>query len=290
MVGFFAAIDALFVALSSFSAGMAGRARPVTQVLVISSLASLTLVVTAAFACPGKMSQSGLLSGFIAGIVGGVGLILSYRGLAIGPVGAVTAGSQCTSTIMVTLAGAIVHHGISPLRIAALAASLAAIVLVCREPQTGAGSTPPSRRGAGPVYGVLAGFAFGFFIITIGLAPSGAGLWPVAAARFGVMLPIIALVAVVSFRRSARMRAEVPTPARRTSFTAAVLAGLTDGGANIFLTLALATGDLVLVALMGALAPAITALLGRLLLGERLTRMQFAGLSAAVLGGGAAIF
>ncbi|WP_158866218.1 EamA family transporter [Leifsonia sp. AG29] len=289
MTGIFAALDAVFVALSSFSAGVAGRSRPVVQVLLISATASLSLVVPIAFAVPGKASGPALLWGFVAGLVGGLGLILSYRGLAMGPVGAVSAATQCASTIMVTLAGAVVQHGISALRLAALALSLAAIVLICREPRQGTRRVSARRMGAGPVYGALAGLAFGFFIITIGLAPKDAGLWTVAAARLGVLAPVVVVVALVGLRQRGSVPADASNSSRRISFAAAAMAGVTDGAANILLTLALATGDLVLVALMGALAPAITALLGRLLLGERLTAAQLAGLSAAVVGGGAAV-
>lgn len=290
----YALLDATFVAFSSFAAGVAGRHRPVVSVLALASPASLVLVFGAALAMPGIPSWPAGLWGVIAGMVGGVGLIVSYRGLALGPVGAVSAGSQCASTILVTAVGTMMVQGISVLRASGLFASVIAILLICRvgrkTTKAGGGFIGPQ----GPILGVIAGVAFGMFVVLVGMAPRDAGLWVIVFARVTVWA--VVAVSVIATRilptRRTAVAVERPTftnPGRMPGFGASLLAGLTDGAANVFLALALMGDDLVLVALIGVTAPAITAVLGRAVLKEHLNRGQLVGLVLATVGGTSAV-
>jgi drug/metabolite transporter (DMT)-like permease len=74
-----------------------------------------------------------------------------------------------------------------------------------------------------------------------------------------------------------------PDPAPRfPPFLAAVLAGLTDAPATIMFLVALRLGDLAVVSVLSALAPAGTVVLAAILLRERIAFVQWLGLVAAV--------
>jgi drug/metabolite transporter (DMT)-like permease len=73
-----------------------------------------------------------------------------------------------------------------------------------------------------------------------------------------------------------------PWPGRRTGAVAAI--GVLDTAANVLFVYAATLGNLGVVAVLGSLYPVATVLLGRLVLAERLTRPQHAGVVCALAG------
>jgi drug/metabolite transporter (DMT)-like permease len=63
-----------------------------------------------------------------------------------------------------------------------------------------------------------------------------------------------------------------------------VAIGLGDTGANVLLTLASGTGENALVAVLTSLYPVVTVVLARLVLAERLSAVQVAGVASALAG------
>ena len=116
------------------------------------------------------------------------------------------------------------------------------------------------------------------------VAAAGFGLWAVCmaqGARFSVPMTLVVMrvssIAViviglmVTRRRSAVMRADLP-------LLAAI--GASEVGANAAYAAATRTGALSVVAVLASLYPAVTVLLARQLHGERLRRVQLAGITA----------
>ena len=124
---------------------------------------------------------------------------------------------------------------------------------------------------------VLAGAAFGGFFVLLSRTSSAAGLWPLLSAR-------VVSVAVLGSMMLLTGRSLRPTPGIRRLVIAA---GAGDMVADILYLLAVRQGLVSLVAVIVALYPAATVLLAQVVLGERLRRVQTAGLalaaSAAVL-------
>ena len=124
---------------------------------------------------------------------------------------------------------------------------------------------------------VVAGGAFGGFFVLLSRTSSAAGLWPLLSAR----VVSVAVLGSVMFLTGRSLR---PTPGIRRLVIAA---GAGDMIANILYLLAVRRGLVSLVAVIVALYPAATVLLAQVVLGERLRRVQTAGLalaaSAAVL-------
>ncbi len=140
-------------------------------------------------------------------------------------------------------------------------------------------SVPPAQRGL--LYGLAAGAAFGLFFVLVrntGHAVTGwGGLWPLVAAR-GVGT-LVTLAAAASTRvRLLEWRRD------RVALAMALGSGVFDASATVFYVLATRHGLFSLAVVITSLYPAMTVLLARVVLGERMRGMQRAGLVLAALG------
>ena len=88
-------------------------------------------------------------------------------------------------------------------------------------------------------------------------------------------MAVIGAGLLVTRRRAAVARADVPL---------LVAIGASEAGANAAYAAATRTGSLSIVAVLASLYPAVTVLLARQLHGERLQRVQLAGVTATLLG------
>jgi drug/metabolite transporter (DMT)-like permease len=117
--------------------------------------------------------------------------------------------------------------------------------------------------------------ALGVFIYFLGLGGrEGDALSTLVGARVG---PLVTLTA-----GALAFRAHVRVP--RSALAAAAAVGLLDVGANALFALASGHGLLALVAVLGSLYPVMTVLLAHVVLHERLTVVQKAGVALALVG------
>ena len=259
-----------------FLGGLAARRSHVLAVLMLAEGAGAVIALAAAAMSPGLPSLAGLAWGTGAGLIGGLGLIIFYTGLAAGPMRVVAPVSGLVSTVLpvaVALAGgerpgAAVYAG--------ALLCLVAIVLASSERDTSA-TQPHNRRTRAIAYGVAAGACFGLFFLLIRNAGQTGELWPVAAARTGELAIVLAAAAVL--RRGPRLRG-----ADRGLLLAATGAGVIDVIANICYVAATRTGMFGLAVVLASLYPGVTVLLARVVLGERLRWVQRAGLGLAAIG------
>ena len=259
-----------------FLGGLAARRAHVLAVLTLAEGTGAAVALAAAAMSPGAPSLAGLAWGIGAGLVGGLGLIIFYVGLAAGPMSVVAPVSGLVSTVLpvgVALAdgerpGAGVYAG--------ALLCLVAIVLASSGGQTGAAQRQ-TRPGRAIAYGVAAGVSFGLFFLLIRNAGQTGELWPVAAARIGELAVVLTAAAVL--RRGLRLRGTA-----RWLLLAAAGAGVIDVVANICYVAATRTGMFGLAVVLASLYPGITVLLARVVLGERLRWVQRAGLGLAAIG------
>ena len=150
---------------------------------------------------------------------------------------------------------------------------------------TGGSGPPASRRaaawrvrGRGVAFGAASGAAFGLFFLFMrnGGSESGA-LWPALAARCAGLLVYLVVAAVVR-------TAPVTWRAGRPLFAAALGAGGLDAVANVCYVLATRHGLFGPAVVLTSLYPAVTVLLARVALRERMHRTQQAGLLLAAVG------
>jgi drug/metabolite transporter (DMT)-like permease len=123
---------------------------------------------------------------------------------------------------------------------------------------------------------VCAGLGFaGFYLLMNEARGLGGELWwPVNAAR-ATSLTGVLIVAGVTRARLIPPRDQVPL---------LVATGLGDLGGNTFFVQANAVGPLSIAAVVSSLYPVTTVLLARIVLGERLSRVQLAGVGLALVG------
>src|SRR5580693_838872 len=141
---------------------MATRKLPVLPVLLLADTAGLIVALVVALASPGSVSVAGLAWGTGAGLIGGLGLIVFYIGLAAGPMSVVAPVSGLVSTVLPV--GVALAEGERP-GIVVYAGALLCLVAVVLASSAGDTGTPrrPGRPGQGRAiaYGVVSGASFG---------------------------------------------------------------------------------------------------------------------------------
>ncbi|MGH3193952.1 MAG: EamA family transporter [Streptosporangiaceae bacterium] len=299
---------AMLYGCGDFIGGMASRRVPVLTVLLLAESAGCVVALAAALVWPGPVGPFGpawgvgaglvgLAWGAGAGLAGGFGLIMFYTGLATGPMSVVAPVSGLVSTILpvaVALAegerpGAGVYAGAMLCLVAIVLASSAGGDEGERPGRAGglgrAGQT--GRTGRALAYGVGAGVLFGLFFLLIRNAGQSGTLWPVASARVGELASVLVAMAVLrpaQRRRSPARSGGLPGGYGGWLLVAAAGAGTIDVVANICYVTAARTGMFGLAVVLASLYPGITVLLARAVLGERLRRVQQAGLALAAIG------
>jgi drug/metabolite transporter (DMT)-like permease len=270
---------ALLYGSGDFLGGMASRRAHVLTVLTLVETAGVIAALAVAAASPGPASLAGLAWGFSAGLVGGLGLIIFYAGLAAGPMSVVAPVSGLVSTVLpvaVALAegerpGAGVYAGALLCLVAIVLASSAG------DPEGGTGpARRPARLGRAIAYGTASGVSFGLFFLLIRNAGQSGEVWPVAAGRIGELAIVLAAAAVLRPGLLRGVGGRLPLVAAG--------AGVIDVVANICYVAATRTGAFGLAVVLASLYPGVTVLLARVVLGERLRWIQRVGLGLAAVG------
>lgn len=268
----FSLLNALSVALSMVLSGVAGRRVSVVIVLGIASPSALAVALAAVSLANPQWSTMGLTLGGIAGVLGGLGLLASFRAFSIGPAGVVGAVVASTQTVLVALWGFLAERSAPLLGVAGLIIAVGAITLVTVEKGKAA------ARPAAIFFAVLAGINAAAFAILMSYTPSDDGWGPLLAVRAGVL--VVALVFVVP--KALSMGSQSLVSGVKRAWLPAVATGVFDALGNVFLILAVRVVELNLIAVIAASTPALVALLGRVFLHETLARQQLVGIGLAV--------
>jgi drug/metabolite transporter (DMT)-like permease len=259
---------------------MASRRAHVLTVLTLVETAAVIVALAVAVIPAGPASLPGLAWGFGAGLVGGLGLIVFYAGLAAGPMSVVAPVSGLVSTVLpvaVALAGG-ERPGAGVYAGALLC--LVAIVLASAAPDT-SGTQSRAPLGRALAYGTASGVSFGLFFLLIRNAGQSGEVWPVAAGRIGELVIVLAAAAVL---RPGLLRPGMLRGIGGRLPLAAASAGVIDVLANLCYVAATRIGAFGLAVVLASLYPGVTVLLARLVLGERLRWIQRVGLGLAAIG------
>jgi drug/metabolite transporter (DMT)-like permease len=238
-------------------------------VTVVSQAAGFAALVVAV-AVHGELGTRSFLLGLLAGAGGGAGLAAFYKALSLGTMSVVSPLAACGAVVPFAISLA---TGERPAGIAVLGAVLALGGAVLASLEERRSSSPERARAV--VLAVLAALALGGFVYFLGL---GSREGDALSALFGARVGSLALLLALAFGRGATLR--VP----RSSRAAVAAVGLADVSANALFAVASGHGLLALVSVLGSLYPVVTVLLAHVLLGERLTRAQQAGVAVALAG------
>jgi drug/metabolite transporter (DMT)-like permease len=296
---------------SDFAAGLASRGAAVIRVTLLASAVSLVAVLAALpFAAGHRPSAAALAWGAVAGLggtAGGIALYIGFRQAAFSVAGPLSAVGAAGFSV---LAGLLYGERPTDLALAGIVLALPAILGVSASAANGgqddddaenddgpenegraenedgaenegraevpeegpsAGAGARGRPGAGVAGGLVAGAGFALLFIGLNRAGSGSGLWPVAAAGTAELAAAAGLAAVTGDFR---------LPAGRPRGLAAI-AGVGGAAGTILYFFATHEGYLAVTAVLTSLYPAVTIVLARTLLGERLSVLRLAGLILA---------
>jgi drug/metabolite transporter (DMT)-like permease len=240
-------------------------------VLLVSQPVGLALLTALALARgEHRLGTLGATYAALAGIAGAIGLAAFYRGLAIGTMGIVAPISAVTPLVPLVVG---LGRGERPGAVqgAGIVLALAGIAVVSREPS---GPERRSRIAAGALLGLLAALCFGSALLALDAASSRDPYWAPLALR------LASTGVVCSWFAAYRPRLEVP----RSLLPALVIVGLLDAGGTCLFAVASTRGLISVVSVLASLYPVMIVLLARVVLNERLARIQLAGAAAALSG------
>jgi len=278
MSSLLALLSAATFGAGDFLGGLATRrsGRPAMTVVLVAHVVGLLFMAALAPVFGTDAAGRDLLWGGVGGLAGVAGLVLLYRGLAIGTMSIVAPITALGAAVLPVAFGLMVGERPAAWAVLGAVVALAAIVLISQpaDPNAMTDAGWARWRHGGLLEAVGAGFGFGTFFIFLAETSSESGLLPLVSARMASVgaLGIIALAA----RHSLRFE--------RGAAVLVIGAGLFDAGANALFLAAARTGLLSLVAVLSALYPASTILLARVVLGERIGRVQQLGLAAGLVG------
>ncbi len=264
-------LSAAFFGSADFFGGLASRRASAYSVSIVSQGIGLLLLALVFKFLPGHATLRDYLYGGLAGICGGAGLLLLYHALSIGRMGVVspiTAVLAAGVPVVMDLARGnrpTLTHGFG------LALALAAVVLISASFEE-SGKREIATEGVREA--ILSGLILGGFLFFLAMRGPDAGLKPLLAARF-TSITCLVIVTLV-------MRGDMRLP--RNVLPTAALGGMLDMIGNGLYVVAADMGSLAVAAVLASLYPAATVLLAFLVLRERLTRVQFAGVVCALAG------
>ena len=268
MAYLFAIASAALYGAADFLGGMASRRASTMAVVVWSQAAGLVMLLFVLPLLPdASPSRSDWFWGAVAGIAGSVGVGLLYRALAIGTMAVVAPTTAVCAVVIPVMAGVLAGERLAGLTIAGIGLAIVAIVLVSQERGT-------NTRGAERAMGIafLSGVAIGFFFLALARTAPAAGMWPLVASR------AISLVLFGGLGLATAQPMMMAPPVARI----AIGGGVVDMAANALYLAATRYGALSIVVTLTSLYPASTVILARVVLGERLSRWQIAGVVCAL--------
>ena len=231
-------------------------------------LIGITIILVSSSWIKPSLSWDGyFLSGVCAGLLGFLGLIAFYTGLATGRMGVVAPISALSVLIPLTIA---FINGEKPSSTQLLGMSIAL---------TGAvfASGPELKGGLAVkpiVLAVIAAFGFGTAIAFIARGSASSAIMTMTTMRFSTF--IVALFLFARFRTTGGFK--------KKDIPLLVGIGAADFIANLLLGVATTKGLVSLAVVLGSLYPIVTALLAFKILHERLHKIQYVGIGFAIAG------
>jgi len=275
-VGVLTIVYSLAAALSwgvgDFGGGLASRRNHVYTVILAGQAVGVLLLIPFIFVRSEQIpSGAALLWGGIAGLFSAFGLITMYRSLGRLRMGVVTPIIAAEMTAIPVLFAALFEGLPSLIQIAGFALALVAVAIISRSSSADGGGSVSLAQLREPL---ISGALFGGFLISLDRASSDTAVFiPLLTSR-AVSISILFVLA---------QRAGVPRFPTRERLPLIALTGVMDVAGNIFYMLATQVGRLDIAAVISSLYPAVTVLLARVVLKERLSRMQGFGVLATLI-------
>jgi drug/metabolite transporter (DMT)-like permease len=253
---------------ADFSGGLASKRASAVSVVITSQIVGiLMLLVLALIFDPQFPPISHMLIGGLAGLFGVLSLLGFYRLLADGRMGIAAPLTAVTTAAVPALVGTLVYGLPGASKLVGFGLALAGIWLISQTKNESGGLT---LRDLG--LPLMIGLGFGMLFVLIDQANDIALFWPLVGARAA---SLTVMISITLMRRQ-------PLFTEPKMLPLVAFAGALDAGGNGFFALASRAGRLDIAGVLGALYPAATILLAYFVLKEPISRIQSAGIVAAL--------
>ncbi len=271
---------AVVYGFADFFGAIASRKLSSVLVTAVAGIVGFFFLLTMIPFFGATFSQAAVVAGIAAGVASAIGITALYASLAIGPISIISPFGAVLGALVPLTFGFFIGDRFGPLGWLALALILIAVVLVGFVP--GADVRLPSAKGLALAF--VAGAGIGTILIALKFSPTDSGLASVLVMRL-VSAGLLNILLLATWLRLRRRNGSSPKSIIAGKFWWAVIAaGIFDSSANIFFTLALRSGSISVVSVLTALYPLGTIILARLILKERIARIQMFGVLLALSG------
>jgi drug/metabolite transporter (DMT)-like permease len=261
-------LSSLMWGASDFFGGLMSKRRPALAVVGWGALYGTAMATIALAFTDGWHGPYGWVGwGAAAGASGALGLVTYYLALSTGTMG-VVAPVTSLGVVVPVLFGVLRGETPSALVLAGIAVAIAGIVLTSGPEFSGGASAKPVLIAA------AAGVFFGVFFICMDLGSEDSALLTLWSMR--VTVAVAALVIAAVLRTTGGLRGR--------DFLWVLLIAAGDLGANLTYGIASTKGYVSITSVLASLFPVVTVLLARVVLKERLRRIQVLGVAVTMLG------
>jgi drug/metabolite transporter (DMT)-like permease len=265
----YALLASLAWGVGDFVGGMKSRVLPVLVVMAVSQPFGLVAAAIAVAVRGSGPPGPEVAWAALAGLLGTLGLVAFYRGMAAGAMSVVVPLAAVAAAIPV-IWGLIQGDRVSFLQELGFIAALGGGLMASLER-----GGERARFAAGTGWAVLALLGFGGYFIPLHASATHDWLWPSLVFRFTSVT--LVWTAVLLSRQSVR--------GARPHVAALAAVGLLDTGGNtLFAAASESHGLLSVVSVLASLYPVVTVLLARLVLRERVGRSQELGVVVTLAG------
>jgi drug/metabolite transporter (DMT)-like permease len=269
-----ALVSAALIGGADFLGGLTSRGANGVRVAAFAAVVSLpmALVVSIAYGAV-RVERADLGWSALAGVAVGGGIGAFYTGMGRGLISVVAPVAAVTGAVIPVVYSLVRGERPGVVALIGLVIAFFAVAVV---------SLAPSEQHAGAAgvdatviaLALVSGLLFGLFYIAFSRVSDDAGLWPVTVERVAASIILIALALSLT-------RGPIVDVRRLLPYVLAIAA--LELAATVPLLLALQRGPVAIASVVASLYPVTTVLLAGLVLRERLSRLQYVGVFAALV-------
>ena len=274
MTALLALVSAVLVGGADFLGGLTSRRANGVRVAALAAIVSLPMAVVVSIAYGAvRVDQADLVWSAVAGFAVGGGIGAFYTAMGRGLISVVAPVAAVTGAVIPVVYALVRGEWPGIVALIGLVVALFAVAVVSLAPSE-QNDEAPGVDATVIALALMSGLLFGLFYIAFSRVSDDAGLWPVTIERLAASIVLIVLALGLTRGPIVGVRRLLPY--------VVVIAAL-ELAATVPLLLALQRGPVAIASVVASLYPVTTVLLAGFVLRERLSRLQYVGVFAALV-------